>query len=67
MPGLILWTALCAVPIYWAISEAVQPIPLGCMEWCNPGWGIAILVTLVVAGVWLTVVALALRRNRRSN
>ena len=57
---LLLWTAICAVPIYVVVSEAMQPVPESCFEWCDIAWPIARMVTTVVGVIWLVVVVLVI-------
>jgi hypothetical protein len=69
---LLLWTAICAVPVYslvaTAVEESLTPPPGDCMEWCNAGfawWAVGYAVPIIFA-VWLTVTLLVLSGWHRS-
>jgi hypothetical protein len=61
----ILWTALCAIPVYWLIEKALQPVDPRCFEYCGLYGEVAGIVVPTIMVIWIAVSGLVIWIYRR--
>jgi hypothetical protein len=56
---LLIWTALCLLPMPALVGKLAAPIPPGCFEWCGLDAQIAGWLIGVISVIWLVVTLVA--------
>jgi hypothetical protein len=61
----LIWTVLCAIPVFLLVEVALRPTASDCREFCDIGLQVAGAVVPIIVVIWAAVAGLVIWLYRR--